>query len=92
LKNRLLHVGNEGFVVWDSLRRKMVEQRQSRSVRIEEGEFNNVRMLLKIQHENAVKWRDGSVLYSQTLSRLPIPEELEKPKHNLEYYMTHNPR
>jgi alpha-glucuronidase len=27
--------------------------------RIDEEEFNNVKMLLKIQYEKAVKWRDG---------------------------------
>jgi hypothetical protein len=32
------------------------------------------------------------VLYFQTFSRLPIPEELGQPERSLEYYMTHNPR
>ena len=49
-------------------------------------------MLLKIQYENAVKWRNGTVLYFQTFSNMPIPEELEKPEHDPEYYMVHNPR
>jgi len=60
--------------------------------KIDEEEFNNVRMLLKIQYENAVRWRDGSVLYFQTFSRLPIPSGLTAPEHELEYYITHNPR
>jgi alpha-glucuronidase len=49
-------------------------------------------MLLRIQFDNAVRWRDGSVLYFQPFSRLPIPEELEKPQNDLEYYLTNNPR
>ena len=67
--------------LWDSLQG-----------RIDEEELNNVKMLLKIQYGNAVRWRDGSVLYFQTYSRLPIPEELEKPEKDLDYYLTHNPR
>lgn len=60
--------------------------------KVDEEDFNNVRMLLKIQYDNAVRWRDGSVLYFQTFSKLPIPEGLEAPKHDLEYYEAHNPR
>jgi alpha-glucuronidase len=66
--------------IWNSLKGK-----------IDDEEFNSVRMLLKIQHEDAVKWRDGCVLYFQTFSKSPIPDGLEKPKHDLEYYETHNP-
>jgi hypothetical protein len=40
-----------------------------------------------MQYDAAVKWRDGSVLYFQTFSHLPIPEGLEKPKHDLDYYI-----
>ncbi len=67
--------------IWDSLKGK-----------IDDAEFNSVRMLLKMQHENAVSWRDGCVLYFQTFSRLPIPAGLPPPEHDLEYYETHNPR
>jgi alpha-glucuronidase len=47
---------------------------------------------LKIQYEDAIKWRDGCVLYFQTFSRLPIPAGLPAPLHDLEYCMVHNPR
>jgi alpha-glucuronidase len=67
--------------VWDSLQDKIGDE-----------QFKSVKMLLKIQYENAIKWTDGSVLYFQTFSRLPIPEELGQPERSLEYYMTHNPR
>jgi alpha-glucuronidase len=53
--------------------------------------FNSERMLLNLQYEDAVRWRDGSVLYFQTFSKLPIPAGLKAPEHNHEYYETHNP-
>lgn len=40
-----------------------------------------------MQYNAAVLWRDGSVLYFQTFSQLPVPEGLEKPEHDLEYYI-----
>ena len=49
-------------------------------------------MLLKIRYNSAVKWRDGSVLYFQTFSNMPMPEGLEQPGNDLEYCETHNPR
>jgi alpha-glucuronidase len=49
--------------------------------------FESVRARLQIQYEDAVKWRDGCVLYFQVFSKLPIPIGLEKPEHDLEYYI-----
>ncbi|MDE3057900.1 MAG: alpha-glucuronidase [Bacteroidota bacterium] len=66
---------------WNSLKGK-----------VDEEEFNSERMLLDIQHDDAISWRDGCVLYFQTFSKLPIPPGLEKPEHDLEYYEKHNPR
>ena len=77
--------GVEGVIemqrIWNSLEEK-----------IDREQFESVNMLLKIQHDDAVTWRDGCVLYFQTFSNLPIPEGLEKPEHELEYYMIHDPR
>jgi alpha-glucuronidase len=42
--------------------------------------------MLSIQLKEAVWWRDACVLYFQSFSQRPIPEELEKPAHSLEYY------
>ncbi|MGA9365294.1 MAG: alpha-glucuronidase, partial [Bacteroidota bacterium] len=67
--------------IWNSLRGK-----------IDDKEFNAVRMFLGIQHEDAISWRDGCVLYFHTFSHLPIPAGLPAPEHDLEYYMIHNPR
>ena len=59
---------------------------------IDRERFKSVQMLLKIQHDDAVTWRDGCVLYFQTFAKMPIPQGLEKPAHDLEYYMIHDPR
>jgi alpha-glucuronidase len=67
--------------IWNSLRGK-----------IDEVEFNRQQALMKIQYENAVRWRDGCVLYFQTFSRLPIPAGLKVPERDLQYYIIHNPR
>jgi alpha-glucuronidase len=67
--------------IWNSLKGKMDEE-----------EFNREEALLRIQHEDAVRWRDGCVLYFQTFSRLPLPSGLKAPEHDLQYYMIHNPR
>lgn len=60
--------------------------------KIDQEQYKSVQMLLKIQYDDAVTWRNGCVLYFQTFSNLPIPEDLEKPEHDLEYYMVHDPR
>jgi alpha-glucuronidase len=57
---------------WDSLKGK-----------IDEEEFNSELMLLKLQYENAVKWRDGCVLYFQTFSKQPVPAGLPEPEYDL---------
>jgi alpha-glucuronidase len=60
---------------WNSLEKKVDADR-----------FNQVKMLLSIQEKEAVLWRNSCLLYFQTFSKLPIPAELEKPEHDLEYY------
>ncbi len=53
---------------------------------IDNERFEKVRALLEKQEENAVVWRDACLLYFQTFSKRPIPDNLEKPEHTLEYY------
>jgi alpha-glucuronidase len=62
--------------VWDKQKGKVDEQR-----------FNQVKMLLKVQFDEAVIWRDACVLYFQTFSKKSIPSGLEKPANSLEYYI-----
>ena len=49
--------------------------------------FNHVKALLKIQEKEAIWWRDACVLYFQTFSKKPIPANLAKPQHTLDYYL-----
>ena len=51
---------------------------------------SETRAFLKIQEQEARWWRDASVLYFQTFSKLPIPPGYEKPEHDLEYYKAIN--
>ncbi len=91
-----------GNTLWDELCyhyykgvegvREMQRLWNSLEGKIDQGQFESVQMLLKIQYNDAVTWRDGCVLYFQTFSKLPIPEGLKKPQHDLEYYMINDPR
>jgi alpha-glucuronidase len=65
----------EKIKTWEALKDKIDEKR-----------FNHVRMLLKIQQEEAMWWRNSCVLYFQTFSKQEIPDGLEKPDHTLKYY------
>jgi alpha-glucuronidase len=48
--------------------------------------FDQVKMLLKIQHDEAIWWRNACLLYFQTYSNRPIPSQYEKPDKTLDYY------
>ncbi|MEG8947760.1 alpha-glucuronidase family glycosyl hydrolase [Rosettibacter firmus] len=69
----------ETIKIWDSLKNK-----------IDNEQYNHVKMLLNIQLKEAIWWRDACVLYFQTFSKRPIPDELEKPEKSLDYYMNLN--
>jgi alpha-glucuronidase len=43
-------------------------------------------MLLAIQQDEAVWWRNACLLYFQTFSRQPIPAGYEQPDQSLDYY------
>lgn len=55
--------------------------------KIDRERFEHVKMLLTIQYNEAIWWRNACVLYFQTFSGLPIPDGLEKPDKTLDYYM-----
>ena len=86
-----------GSTLWDELCnyyykgvdgvREMQKIWNSLEGKIDREQFNNVQMLLRIQLEDAINWRDGSVLYFQIYSHLTIPKGLEKPQHDLSYYI-----
>ena len=54
--------------------------------RIDDDIFRHVSQMLNIQMNEAIWWRNACVLYFQTFSGLPIPEDLEKPDKSLKYY------
>jgi alpha-glucuronidase len=62
-------------MVWNRQQPKLDEQR-----------FEQVKMLLNIQHQEAKWWRDACLLYFQNISRLPIPTTYEQPAKSLDYY------
>jgi alpha-glucuronidase len=53
---------------------------------IDEERFQQVKMFLKIQLEDAEWWRNACVLYFQTHSKMPLPNDIDRPDHSLEYY------
>jgi alpha-glucuronidase len=53
---------------------------------IDDERFNQVKMLLNIQYNEAVWWRNACVLYFQTFSNMPLPKSFEQPGHDLKYY------
>jgi len=54
--------------------------------KIDDERFEQVKMLLNIQHNEALWWRNACVLYFQTFSGLSIPKGFEQPDKSLEYY------
>lgn len=51
---------------------------------IDQERFHHVEVRLRIQARDAVWWRDACLLYFQTFSREPFPDEIECPVHDLE--------
>jgi alpha-glucuronidase len=56
--------------------------------RVDAGAFRETKTFLAIQEREARWWRDASVLYFQTFSRMPLPEGYERPPHPLSFYLT----
>jgi len=97
------HVGwherlRSGRTLWDELvRRYDAGVATARAnVRIWEGlrgkidtvRFNRASANLTAEAAEARWWRDASILYFQTFSRMPIPTGHERPAHTLDYYET----
>ena len=53
---------------------------------VDRERFEQVSMLLFIQEQEAIWWRNACVLYFQSLSKMALPAGFEKPGHSLEYY------
>ena len=67
----------------------MQDQWESIKVFIDKERFESVKALLVKQERDAKIWRDGCILYFQTFSKKPIPADLEKPEHDLDYFINH---
>ena len=53
---------------------------------VDSERFNEVKMLLEIQHKEAKWWRDACLLYFQQFSGKELPKGVEKPTQTLEYF------
>nr|WP_321412128.1 alpha-glucuronidase family glycosyl hydrolase [uncultured Carboxylicivirga sp.] len=87
---------HSGKTLWETLVRKYyqgvdeVERMQNSwndlKGKIDINRFNHVKALLEIQKRDALQWRNACVLYFQSLSKMPIPKDLETPPYSLDYY------
>ncbi len=73
-----LNAAREFQKTWDRIEGKIDPER-----------FRHVQYRLREQTRDAMWWRDGVLLYLQSLNRLPIPPELERPVNSLEVLMNH---
>jgi alpha-glucuronidase len=60
---------------WDGLEGKIDQRR-----------FEEVRMFLQIQLDEALWWRDASIAYFQSISKRPLPAGHAAPPHDLDWY------
>ncbi len=84
--DELCHKYDEGvrearhfLTVWDAMQPYVDSQR-----------FDEVQHKLRIQARDAEWWRDACLLYFQTFSHRPIPQDMEHPVHNLDEMMKFN--
>ncbi len=90
------HKIKDGKILWNELCTKYQQgvdtvrwmQQQWNSLKnfIDEERFKQVKMFLTIQEKDAEWWKNACLLYFQTFSKMPIPANVEKPDHTLEYY------
>jgi alpha-glucuronidase len=91
------HRMKSGRTLWDELCyrynegvksvRQMQQTWDSLAEFVDAARFEHVKTLLNIQEKEARWWRDASLLYFQTFSKLPIPSEYEQPAESLDYYL-----
>ena len=84
--DELCHKYDEGvrearhfLALWDAVQPYVDSQR-----------FGEVQRKLRIQARDAEWWRDACLLYFQTFSHRPIPQDVEHPVHNLDEMMKFN--
>lgn len=55
---------------------------------VDQERHQHVKMLLGIQEQEAIWWRNACLLYFQTFSKMPFPHGFEKPGKDLSYYQS----
>jgi alpha-glucuronidase len=55
--------------------------------KIDQERFEHISSFFRIQVSEAEWWRDSCLLYFQQFSKMQLPQGVEKPKHDLEYYI-----
>ena len=68
--------------------RAMQQLWQSVQQHVNEAQFKQVKMLLHVQQQEAVWWKDACLSYFQTFSKLPLPKGVEPPLYTLQYYQS----
>ena len=71
-----VHQARHFLAVWDAMQPYVDSQR-----------FSEVQRKLRIQARDSEWWRDACLLYFQTFSKRPIPQDMEHPVHNLDEMM-----
>lgn len=59
---------------------------------VDSARFRAVQRKLRSQATNAVLWKDACLLYFQQFSRMPIPNDLERPVNNLDDMISNDMR
>ncbi|MGQ9619888.1 MAG: alpha-glucuronidase family glycosyl hydrolase [Bacteroidales bacterium] len=67
--------------------KQMINEWKSVKECIDNERYEQVVNLMFKQERDAKIWRDACILYFQTFSRCPLPEKLEKPENELDYYI-----
>lgn len=91
------HRMNSGRILWDELCyqyedgvksvRQFQEQWNTMKTFVDQARFEHVKSRLEIQLHDAIWWKDACLLYFQTFSKLPIPNDIGAPVHQLEELM-----
>ena len=96
------HKLDSGRTLWDELAlryqqgvdeaRENVETWQKMEGKVDEERYNHILSFLKIQAEEAEWWKNACLLYFQEFSQMPLPEGVEKPDKDLNYYKSIDPK
>ena len=96
------HKMKTGRIFWDELchrydkgvqqARGFLAQWDAMQPYVDKQRFEEVQRKLRIQARDAVWWRDACLLYFQTFSKRPIPQDMEHPVHNLDEMMKYKIR